>query len=155
MECGQFGEDIADEDLDLRAEEDAGGVVAEPEGAGAEFVVGFERVAFFGVHALDFDVEVQGFTWRVAPGDRGNKQTGKSTPLWHFDLGIFLDGRSPILLERRSGVGGHRHAATVSRLSRLLGILSILSGRSVLRRTSQTLGEVSKAGKLLPLRSRQ
>ena len=69
MECGQFGEDIADEDLDLRAEEDAGGVVAEPEGAGAEFVVGLERVAFFGVHALDFDVEVQGFTWRVASGE--------------------------------------------------------------------------------------
>ena len=69
MECGQFGEDIADEDLDLGAEEDAGGVVAEPEGAGAEFVVGLERVAFFGVHALDFDVEAQGFTRGVGDGD--------------------------------------------------------------------------------------
>ncbi len=78
--------------------------VAEPEGAGAEFVVGFECVAFFGVHALDFDVEAQGFTRRVASGGGigGNKQSGKSTPLWHFDLGISLDGCSPILLERRS-----------------------------------------------------
>ena len=69
VECSQFREDIANEDLDLRAEEDAGGVVAEPEGAGAEFVVGFERVAFFGVHALDFDVEAQGFTRRIGDGD--------------------------------------------------------------------------------------
>ena len=69
VECSQFREDIADEDLDLRAEEDAGGVVAEPEGAGAEFVVGFECVAFFGVHALDFDVEAQGFSRRIGDGD--------------------------------------------------------------------------------------
>ena len=69
VECSQFSEDIADEDLDFGAKEDAGGVVAQPEGAGAEFVVGFECVAFFGVHALDFDVEAQGFTRRIGDGD--------------------------------------------------------------------------------------
>ena len=46
--------------MDFGAEEDAVRVVAEPEGAGAEFVVGLEGVGFFGVHALDFDVEADG-----------------------------------------------------------------------------------------------
>ena len=46
--------------MDFGAEEDAVGVVAEPEGAGAEFAVGLEGVGFFGVHALDFDAEAQG-----------------------------------------------------------------------------------------------
>jgi hypothetical protein len=60
VECGQLGEDIADEDLDFGSEENAIGVVAEPEGAGAEFAVGLKGVAFFCVHTLDFDVEAEG-----------------------------------------------------------------------------------------------
>jgi hypothetical protein len=69
VECGQFRKDIAYEDLDFGAEEDARGVVAEPERAGAEFVVGFELVAFFGVHALDFDVEAQGIALGAGDGN--------------------------------------------------------------------------------------
>ena len=69
MKRGQFCEDVAYEDLDFGAEKDAVGVVAEPEGAGAEFVVGLEGVAFFGVHALDFDVEAQGVAWGADDGD--------------------------------------------------------------------------------------
>ena len=55
--------------MDFGAEEDAVGVVAEPEGAGAEFLVGLEGVAFFGVHALDFDVEAQGVARGAGDGD--------------------------------------------------------------------------------------
>ncbi len=55
--------------MDFGAEEDAVGVVAEPEGAGAEFVVGLEGVGFFGVHALDFDIEAQGVARGAGDGD--------------------------------------------------------------------------------------
>jgi len=60
VECGQLGKDITDEDLDFGSEEDAVGIIAEPEGAGAEFAVGLKGVAFFCVDALDFDVEAEG-----------------------------------------------------------------------------------------------
>jgi hypothetical protein len=59
-EGGQLGKHIADEDLDFGAEEYAVGVVAEPEDPGAEFAVRLEGIAFFSVHALNFDVEAEG-----------------------------------------------------------------------------------------------
>ena len=60
----------------------------------------------------------------MAPGDRGNKQSGKSTPQKSKPLGILIPAffwrdalRSAWRGAARAsgGVGGHRHAATKGR----------------------------------------
>ena len=65
-----------------------------------------------------FKVRSYGVTerWRrVAPGDRGNRQSGKSTPLGILIPAFFwMDARRSYWRDalRAPGAGGHRHAAT-------------------------------------------
>ena len=107
LKRGQFCEDVAYEDLDFGAEEDAVGVVAEPEGAGAEFVVGLEGVAFFSVHALDFDVEAQGLARTAGDGDfigsEGFDIDEKGRSAWKDQCADFFAFREGLAADEEGG----------------------------------------------------